>query len=221
MAVSQCKTQDLTTWNTPAFFIEKAVQAGTVRSGLALRRLRGLIRLISFLPALAASHRSTARCALTQNSGELPNSLASRNAISGLTPRRSRRFMDRLTGHANCFGQSRRIQIVIRQKIFAEHLSGVGRVALHAIVRNAHKSTLSVIVTNFDVKYMAIGKSKTYPPSVIALKSSVALFDHRPAHAIGSRVDFSDRPVALRFRYSSRAARLPMSGGRSLVLPVA
>jgi hypothetical protein len=36
------------------------------------------------------AHTPTARCALSQNSGELPNSRASRSDISGLTARRPR-----------------------------------------------------------------------------------------------------------------------------------
>jgi hypothetical protein len=48
------------------------------------------MRATSFLIACATSHRSTARCAFSQNSGELPKSRAKRNAISGLTARRSR-----------------------------------------------------------------------------------------------------------------------------------
>src|SRR3990172_1587463 len=45
----------------------------------------GLMRRTCVLMARAASHRSTARCALSQNSGELPNRRESRSAISGLT----------------------------------------------------------------------------------------------------------------------------------------
>jgi len=42
------------------------------------------------LMARAASQRSTARCALSQNSAELPNRRESRSAISGLPARRPR-----------------------------------------------------------------------------------------------------------------------------------
>ena len=51
---------------------------------------KGLMSSTSLLMAWVASHKSTARCALSQNSGELPNSRARRSAISGLTARRSR-----------------------------------------------------------------------------------------------------------------------------------
>ena len=53
--------------------------------------VKGVIRPISAPTSCPASHRSTARCALSQNSGELPKNRESRSAISGLTPRRSRR----------------------------------------------------------------------------------------------------------------------------------
>lgn len=43
----------------------------------------GLIRATSTRIAWAASHKSTARCALSQNSGELPKRRANRSAISG------------------------------------------------------------------------------------------------------------------------------------------
>ncbi len=52
--------------------------------------LSGRILRISFSIACAVSHRSIARCAFNQNSGEFPKSLASRRAISGLTALRSR-----------------------------------------------------------------------------------------------------------------------------------
>jgi len=51
----------------------------------------GEIRLILCFACFAASHKSTARWAFNQNSGVLPNNRESRNAISGLTARRSRR----------------------------------------------------------------------------------------------------------------------------------
>ena len=53
--------------------------------------LRGRMRFTSLWIALLAFHRSTARCAFSQNSGLLPKSRASRNAISGLIDRRSRK----------------------------------------------------------------------------------------------------------------------------------
>jgi hypothetical protein len=52
--------------------------------------LSGVICLIFSFMVRDASHRSTARWALSQNSGELPNNRESRIAISGLTERRSR-----------------------------------------------------------------------------------------------------------------------------------
>jgi hypothetical protein len=52
--------------------------------------LNGLMRRIFVLRVRAASQRSTARCALSQNSAELPNRRESRRAISGLKARRAR-----------------------------------------------------------------------------------------------------------------------------------
>ena len=52
---------------------------------------KGLMRATSFEIATPASQRSTARWAFNQNSGELPNNLPNRIAISGLRGRRSRR----------------------------------------------------------------------------------------------------------------------------------
>ncbi len=52
--------------------------------------LSGRIRDTSSLIASAVSHKSIARCAFNQNSGELPKSRTSLRAISGLTARRSR-----------------------------------------------------------------------------------------------------------------------------------
>jgi predicted nuclease of predicted toxin-antitoxin system len=49
-----------------------------------------LMRATSALTVWAATHKSTARWAFSQNSGEFPNRRASRSAISGLTARRSR-----------------------------------------------------------------------------------------------------------------------------------
>ncbi|MBS3745381.1 MAG: HNH endonuclease [Wenzhouxiangellaceae bacterium] len=71
--------------------IESVMMCRSKLSGASYRgyaACRGLIRSISFLPDSAASHRSIARCAFIQNSGELPKSRPSRNAISGLTARR-------------------------------------------------------------------------------------------------------------------------------------
>lgn len=56
----------------------------------------GWMWAISCFSPRAASRRSTFRCRFSQNSGDVPNDLPSRSAISGLTARRSRRssFID-------------------------------------------------------------------------------------------------------------------------------
>jgi predicted metal-binding membrane protein len=80
--------------------VARAVGAVTLGAGLLLiaraadhhcyATFSGLIFSTCALIALAASHRSTARCALSQNSGELLNRRERRSAIPGLTALRSR-----------------------------------------------------------------------------------------------------------------------------------
>src|SRR5450756_1934798 len=63
---------------------------GASAGGTCYTTLSGWMRSSSAWIACAASQRSTARCALSQNSGVLPNSRDRRSAIAGLTARRPR-----------------------------------------------------------------------------------------------------------------------------------
>lgn len=94
----------------------------------------------------AASHKSTARWAFSQNSGELPNKRASHSAISELTPRRSR--SNSLTNWRD----------VVWQEIFPQHLAQVRWLAFHfCCIWNTHSVVLKLMVITESI---AINKLK-------------------------------------------------------------
>ena len=110
----------------------------------------GRICAISFFSPRAASHRSTLRWRFNQNSGELPNNLPSRSAISGVTARRDR-------------------ESVVRQKVLAEDLARVNRPTFTwTRVGNTHGKPLRlVIVAELDVIGIAILEAKANAPLIV------------------------------------------------------
>ena len=70
----------------------RSVRFNSLNHATHYAAFRGCIFSKVFFWSFCATHRSTARWALSQNSGVLPNSLDKRNAMDGETALRSRRI---------------------------------------------------------------------------------------------------------------------------------
>src|SRR3990167_3833649 len=117
----------------------------------------------------AASHKSTARWAFTQNSGLLPNKRESRNAISGLTARRSR---------SNSFTVWRDTRRDLEKLDMVKPYSGkkssrsitpgcVGRTLRSRLLGMLIVHLSSMIICYLNVVRIAIFKSKAHSPLVV------------------------------------------------------
>jgi hypothetical protein len=117
---------------------------------------------------LRVFHRSTARCAFSQNSGVLPNNIDKRNAIAGVIARRSCKsslavWRDTHNALARVVVVSPKSGIKSSRSISPGWVGCILRVPVFLILR----ALLSMIICYFNIICVAINETKTDSPLII------------------------------------------------------
>jgi hypothetical protein len=126
------------------------------------------MRLSSFLWMFRVFHRSTARCAFSQNSGVLPNNLDKRNAIAGEIARRSCKssftvWRDVLSALASIVVVSPKSGIKSSRSISPGWVGCIFRIPVFLILM----TLLSMTICYFNIICVAINETKADSPWII------------------------------------------------------